>query len=85
MMNAAQKAQQEKLLLILIFPIREIWIPEDWEEALLNVNIWPSDYTTEQCREMFKQKEFTRKNTVFHTKAERLEYTNYYGELKVPK
>lgn len=84
-MNAKQKAQKEKLLMILIFPIREIWIPEDWEEALLNINIWPSNCTPAQCREMLKQKQFQHANTVFHLKAERLEYMNYYGEIKVPE
>lgn len=83
-MTPEQKEKQQQLIRILLFPIREIWIPENYEEALVNVNIWPSDYTADQCREMFKHKQFTRNNIVFHTKAERLEYVNYYGEVKVP-
>lgn len=83
-MNPEQKEKQQLLIQILLFPIREISIPEDYEDALVNVNIWPMDYTNDQCREMFKQKQFTRGGVVFHTKAERLEYVNYYGEVKVP-
>ena len=80
-----QKAKRDQIIHILIFPIKAMWIPEDYEEALLDVNIWPSNYTRAQCREMFKHPSFTRNNTVFHTKAPKFEYANYYGEIVEPE
>lgn len=84
-MTPKVKAQRDRLIQILIFPIKEIWIPVEYEEALLNTNIWPADYDTDECQAMIDTGQFQRGNTIYNTKAQRLEYANYYGEIVVPK
>lgn len=80
-MTPEVKAQRDKLINILIFPIKEIWIPVEYEEALLNVNIWPADYDTDERQAMIDTGRFQRGNVIYNTKADRLYYANYYGEL----
>jgi hypothetical protein len=71
--------KKKSFLLSMIFNPEIVWLPEDYEEILLDLNLWPKGMMHVQKVALLKQDEFTIRGTTFHTKQPRLIFQSRDG------
>lgn len=57
-----------------IFNPLEVWLPESYEQILLELNVWPSTMLMPQKKALLSRKSFNLGSTVIHTKAKKLKF-----------